>query len=78
MAILTHLVGSRISETGEQREKTRGERGGGLVLEDDCVELRGICDLQSRCQRSLLYGEKGGRQTLPWLLINLFAMVSTC
>lgn len=36
---LHDLVGSGIAETGEEREETRADGSGGLVLEDDRVEL---------------------------------------
>lgn len=48
--IFTYLVGSRISETGEQREKTGGKSGASLVLEDDGVELRGRADLKCKSE----------------------------
>lgn len=41
----TYLVGSGISETREQREEAGRDRGGGLVLEDDGVQLRNGGDL---------------------------------
>jgi hypothetical protein len=42
---LQHLVAGGVAETREQRDELPPDRGAGLVLEDDGVELREGADL---------------------------------
>ena len=81
---LQDLVGGSITKTGKEREEARADRGVGRLSEDDLVELCGRSDLKGgkRYQHTLtaiapvaLRSVK--MRTLPWLLINRLAIVST-
>ena len=56
---LHDLVGSGISETGEEGEETSAERSGSLVLEDDRVELGNSLDLAVVAHKTLGDGIDG-------------------
>ncbi len=79
----SNLVSGGVAQTGEQREKLLSNRGGGLVLEDDRVQLResghlsydtwSVIGSRKTCTRGAIE-----RRTLDSLLIRRFAIVSTC
>ena len=71
----TYFVGRSVAETGEEREESTGDRGSGLFSEDDLVQVRCRLDLDRKLD--LFSGGTEGLCTLPTLLINRFAVVST-
>ena len=46
----SYLVGSGVSETGEEREESARDRGGGGVPEDDPVQVGSVLNLRVACQ----------------------------
>lgn len=71
---LEDLVGRRIAETGEEREKAGGYRSVGLILEDDGVQLLSRSDLfkwvsshaGTRCSRCNILCRSCSSTVSPW------------
>lgn len=69
---VAHLVAGGVTQTGEQRNELAAEGYIGLVLEDDRVELRDVCDLHLRRFRQLpaslppVSRSYAGVRTIPW------------
>lgn len=72
-----YFVSRGISQTGKQGGQLARGRSGRILLENYSVEIWSGCYL---IRRSIeVFQIDGSKQpTLVWLLINLFAMVSTC
>jgi hypothetical protein len=77
---MTNLVASGVTQTGEERGELAADGGIGVLLEDDLVESSGRSDL-AEFQSATIAAHASAIKpdlTLVWLLINRFAVVSTC
>jgi hypothetical protein len=77
---ITNLVTSGVSQTGEEGGELAADGGIGVLLEDDLIELGGGADLTQWLLETVRTLAIIFRWILTrvWLLINRFAVVSTC
>jgi chloramphenicol 3-O-phosphotransferase len=61
----TYFVGGSVSETGEKREESSGDRGRGRVPEDDFVQVR------CRLNLALQLDTSGHPDCVAWYLANI-------